>query len=258
MRLHSGMLLLVTTALMTPVAAQQAAAPPPQAWRVVETQVAPGQMTAYRQALAGLVKVAEAAKTPNNQRWHTYTSENRQITARPVERNDLLANAAMALRAAQTEMYDKWLAAMPSMSATQLTTLRNEIWIEVPDWSYSAPNAPDPGTGMAMAEVHIAPGGAAAFDSVRKDLVAFRKKIGYPYNVLALRVVLGEPRIMFVTFYDSREAFYGANAMATLVQKANAQAEWDALAARLVAPMAGEWRTSLWNYSPTLSYVPQM
>lgn len=258
MRLRSGTLLLVIATLAAPVAAQQAAAPPPQAWRVVESQVAPGQMTAYREGLAGLVKVAEAAKTPYGQRWVTYTSENRQITARPVERNDLLFNAGMALRAAQTEMYDKWLAAMPSQSATQLTQLRNEIWMEVPDWSYTAPNAPNPGTGMVMAEVHIAPGQAAAFDSARKELVAFRKKIGYPYNVLALRVVLGEPRIMFVTFIDSREAFYGANAMTALVEKANAQAEWQALGAKLVAPMAGEWRTSLWNYSTTLSYVPKM
>ena len=258
MRVHPGLLLLASSTLASTASAQQPQTPPPQIWRVIETQIAPAQLRAYRQGTEGLVKVAEAAKAPSSRRWYTYTTENRQLTARPVVRDSLLVNANAAIREAQPDMFAKWMAGLAPATVTQATQLRNEIWIEVPDWSYTAPNAPNPGTGISVAEVRIAPGQNAAFDSVRKDLAAFRKKVGYPYNVLALRVAIGEPRIVFVTFYDTREAFYGANSMAKVVEKANAQAEWDALVARLVAPIAGEWRTSLWNYSTTMSYVPKM
>jgi hypothetical protein len=250
------LLVLATTVIASPAWTQQQQPPPPQAWRVVETQVAPSQIGAYRRNLTGLVEVAKAAKAPAAQRWFTYTTENRHLQARPVERNAILANLNAPIREAQPQSFQKWLDSLTPASTTQLVTLRNEIWVEAPDWSYVAPNAPAVPGGTSVAEVHIAPGRGAAFDSVRKDFVAFRKKIGYPYSVLALRVVIGEPRVVFVTFFDTREAFFGPNSLGTLVQKANAQAEWDAMIPRLVGPMAGEWKTSLWNYARNLSYDP--
>jgi hypothetical protein len=98
---------------------------------------------------------------------------------------------------------------------------------------------------------------AAAFDTVRRDFVKFRQKIGYPYPVRAYRVVIGEPRIVFVTHFDSREAFFGKNTFMTLVEKAGAQAEWQALQARLGAAMGMEWETKLWNFNAAASYMPQ-
>ena len=80
-----------------------------------------------------------------------------------------------------------------------------------------------------MTEFRAIPGQGAAMDSSRKAFVEFRKKIGYPYSVLALRVAIGEPRFLFVTLYDSREAFFGTNALMQVVQRANAEAEWQAL-----------------------------
>ena len=250
------LLVLATTVVISPAWTQQQQAPPPQAWRVVETQVAPAQIGAYRRNITGLVKIAEAAKAPASQAWFAYTTENRQIIARRVERNAILANPTAPLREAQPEAYQKWIESLIPATTIQLVTLRNEIWVEAPEWSYVAPNAPATPGGTSVAEVHLAPGQGAAFDSVRKDFVALRKRIGYPYSVLAFRVVLGEPRVVFVTFYDTREAFFGTNAMGRLIQQANAQADWDAMIPRLVRPMAGEWKTSLWNYATDLSYNP--
>jgi len=145
----------------------------------------------------------------------------------------------------------KWIASQPPSEQ-----LRNEIWVAVPDWSY-APATPPAVTGLSVASVKIPPGKAAAFDTVRKDFVRFRQKIAYPYPVRAFRVVLGEPRIVFVTSFDSRSAFFGANALMAIVEKAGAQSDWQALQARLSGTMSAEWDVKLWNYNEAVSYIPQ-
>jgi hypothetical protein len=127
--------------------------------------------------------------------------------------------------------------------------------VAAPDWSYEPANAPTP-TGISSSTVQIPPGMGATFDTARREFVKFRQKVGYPYPVRAYRVVIGEPRIVFVTSFDSREAFFGKNTFAAFVEKAGAQAEWQALVARLGGTMGMEWDTKLWTYNPTLSYTP--
>ena len=100
-------------------------------------------------------------------------------------------------------------------------------------------------------------GKVAAFDTARRDFVKFRQKVGYPYPVRAYRVVIGEPRIVFVTSFDSREAFFGSHRFAAFVEKAGAQAEWHALQARLGGTMGLEWEVKLWNFNEAASYLPQ-
>jgi hypothetical protein len=251
MRLPS-LVMLATAVAVSPTQAQQQA--PPQAWRVVVTQVLPSQIGAYRQNTTGLVKVAQAAKSARP--WFTYTTQNRFLVARPVRRDSIMANPNAAIRQAQPDLFQKWMESTTPASVTEAEQLQNEVWVEIPDWTYTAPNAPSTVGGISITEFRGIPGQGAAMDSSRKAFVEFRKKIGYPYTVLALRVAIGEPRFLFVTLYDSREAFFGTNAMNQVVQRANAEAEWQALIPRLIGPMAAEWNSSLWDYAAALSYSP--
>jgi hypothetical protein len=134
-----------------------------------------------------------------------------------------------------------------------------QIWVAIPEWTYepATPLPPAAVTAIAVSTVQIASGATAAFDAARKDFVKLRQKVGYPYRVAAFRVVLGEPRIVFVTPFDSRAAFYGANAFMALVEKAGAQSEWQALQTRLSANMGTEWDSKVWNYNAAVSYLPQ-
>jgi hypothetical protein len=199
---------------------------------------------------AGLAKLAAAAKEPGE--IHVYTAENRTLVARRVDPKDLLANANAGIQAANPEAFRQWQASQPQGSAV----LRTEIWVEVPDQHYIPATVPEAG-GISVAEVRTVPGKGATYDSVRRDLVKFRQKIGYPYPVYAFRVVLGEPRMVYVTGYDSRDKFFGANTLAALVEKAGAGAEWQALGGRLLASMDREWKTTLWAYARDLSYLPK-
>jgi hypothetical protein len=244
--------LLGAVVLALPASAQQAPqAPQPPHYRVVEFQSPGTEMFAYRGGFEKLIKVATAAKAPASASWNVYTTENRTVVVRQVERNNLLANPNAAIMEAQREM---WQEAMASMPRTGTVQTRNEIWIAAPDWSYEPANAPE-FTGVSVADVPVAPGMGAAADSVRRDFVKFRQKIGYPYVVRAFRVVLGEPRTVYVTEFDSREKFFGVNALNALVEKANAGAEWQALATRLVATVGMDWKTTLWNYAKNMSYA---
>lgn len=251
MRLPS-LIMLATAVAVTPTEAQQQA--PPQAWRVVVTQVLPSQIPAYRENITGLVKVAQAAKSARP--WFTYATQNRFLMARPVHRDSIMVNPNAEIRRAQPDMFQQWMQSTTPSSVTHSEQLQNEVWVEVPDWTYTAPNAPSTVGGVSVTDVRVVPGQGAAMDSSRKAFVEFRKKIGYPYTVLALRVAIGEPRFVFVTLYDTREAFFGTNAMMQVVQRANAQAEWQALIPRLTRTMAMEWNSSLWDYVTSLSYTP--
>lgn len=224
-------------------------APPPPTWRVVEWRSGPTEAGAWRAGMADLVKMAQETKAPVG--FLTYSSENRTVIARRVARDAVLANPSQHIMDARPDAFQKWIAGRPPAEQ-----LRNEIWVEVPEWTYVPANAPTT-TGISVASVQIVPGKAAAFDTARRDFVKFRQKVGYPYTVRAFRVVLGEPRIVFVTAFDTREAFFGANRFQGLVEKAGAQAEWQALIPRLGAGMGLEWNVNLWDYAPASSYTPQ-
>jgi hypothetical protein len=228
-------------------AAQDAAQPP--VYRVVEWRTAPGDAGAFRAGMVDLVKLSQETKSPNG--FSVYTAENLTVVARPVQRDAILANTTRHIMDARPDAWQKWVAGRPRSEQ-----VRNEIWIAAPEWGYEPANPPTM-TGVSASSVRIPPGMGATFDTVRRDFVKFRQKVGYPYPVRAYRVVIGEPRIVFVTHFDSREAFFGKNALGALVEKAGAQAEWQALAARLGATMGMAWETKLWNYNAAASYTPQ-
>jgi hypothetical protein len=207
-------------------------------------------MVMYRERYGQMIKVAEAAKAPASAGWDVYTRENRTVVVRQVKRDSLLANPNAALMQGARELLQQTMSALPQ---TGTVTLRNEIWVHVPEWSYD-PATPVEFTGAAVTDAPIAPGQAAASDTVRRDLAKFRQKIGYPYAVHAYRVVLGVPRTVFVTLFDSREKYFGTNAMGQVVERAKAQAEWQAMLPRLVGPLGMDWETNFWNYNKNMSY----
>ena len=234
---------------LTPVIASVAQnAPEPQAYRVIQWRTAPKDAAAFRAGMVDLVKMSRETKSPNA--FNVYTAENLTVVARPVQRDAILANTVRHIQDAQPEAWQKWVAARPPAEQ-----VRNEIWVAAPEWSYEPANAPT-STGVSSSSVKIPPGMGATFDTVRRDFVKFRQKVGYPYPVRAFRVVVGEPRIVFTTSFDTREAFFGKNTFMAYVEKAGAQAEWQALQARLGATMGSEWDVKLWSHNAAASYVP--
>ena len=202
--------------------------------------------------MGDLVKLSQDTKSPTA--FRVYNAENRTIVSFEVKSDDLLGNMFAHVQKARPDDLSKWVTGRPASEQ-----LRNEIWVAIPEWTYepATPLPPAAVTAISVSTVQIASGATAAFDAARKDFVKLRQKVGYPYRVVAYRVVLGEPRIVFVTPFDSRAAFYGANAFMALVEKAGAQSEWQALQTRLSANMGSEWDSKVWNYNAAVSYVPQ-
>lgn len=208
-------------------------------------------MMTFRARFTELARMAQAARPPASAAFLVYSAENSTIVARPADPRDFLAPVNAAIRDAQPEAFRQWQATGTGGS----TVVRSEIWVEVPAQSYR-PAVEVTGTGISVAEVRVAAGKGAAHDSARRDFVQLRQKVGYPYPVYAYRVVFGEARMVYVTVFDSRERFFGVNALGTLVEKANAGAEWQALAPRLLGAMATDWTSRLWNYNASMSYQP--
>lgn len=247
--LRSGLVVLGGLAALAPQASAQQA-PAPRYYRVVEWESPPGEMAAFRTSrFGGLAQLYRDAKAATG--FVIYTTENRTAIARQVNPADLFSNPNAAVQAANPDAFRAWQAGLGGNSVVT----RSEVWVEIPAHTYEPANPPE-ATGVSSSTVRVAAGKGAAFDSARRDFVAFRKKIGYPYRVAAYRVVIGEVRNVYVTHFDSREKLFGPNALQALVEKANAGPEWQALAARLVGSMDMGWSTTLWNYNAGMSYVP--
>jgi hypothetical protein len=207
-------------------------------------------MAAFRtDRFGGLSKLYKDAKATTG--FVVYSAENRTAVARLADPKDLLSNPNAAVQAANAEAFRAWQATLGGNSRI----VKSEVWVEIPEHTYEPASAPK-ATGVSSASVTVAAGKGAAFDSSRRDFVKFRQKVGYPYPVRAYRVVIGEARNVYVTHYDSREKLFGANALAALVEKAGAGAEWQALGARLTGAMGPGWTTTLWNFNEALSYTP--
>lgn len=250
MRHRSALAVLGSLAVLSPdLSAQQTPTPP--YWRVTEWESPPAEMATFRARFTELARMAQAAKAPASSGFLVYSTENRTIVARPADPKDLLAPVNAVIREAQPDAFRQWQAKGTGGSVI----VRSEVWVEVPAHSYR-PAGEITGTGISVAEVRVAAGKGAVHDSARRDFVTLRQKVGYPYPVYAYRVVFGEARMVYVTVFDSREKFYGTNAFAALVEKANAGAEWQALAPRLLSAMDADWSSKVWNYNATMSYMP--
>lgn len=95
-----------------------------------------------------------------------------------------------------------------------------------------------------------------AFNEAIQALNTIRAEVGSPYSVQLYRVRLGQTRTVLVTFYDTQEAFHGANSMERLMAgKPAAQAAWQAALNKIMASTTSfTFRMS--SYAASQSYPP--
>lgn len=131
--------------------------------------------------------------------------------------------------------------AFAEFSTLNARTVSSEVIEEVADWSYAPAAAVADELNLAhVDELWIKPGKQQEFGELIEEFGAFFGEVGYRYPVDGHRVHFGDTgRAIFVTFYDSKEAYYGANSLDRLIAEKGAGEKWGDLLERLSAVMVG-------------------
>jgi hypothetical protein len=133
----------------------------------------------------------------------------------------------------------------------------SEILEYVPELSYR-PAQVGTESVVRVSHVMLNPDRGADYDALITDANAVRAAVGYPYRVDIYRTVVGQGRrYVVVSYYDTREAFVGANAIGRLLQSnADAQARWNTFGERNAAAVHSSSYRDM-NIAAPLSYRPQ-
>jgi hypothetical protein len=188
--------------------------------------------------------------------WHGYRDGGRFALVFPIanmaELDDVdrfnKAFRGTAGQAAWTENGAK-MSAMPY-------SLQSEVLERVPSLSYRPAQLGEE-NGIRISRTMVIAGAGQDYEAVLRDANAIRARVNYPYRVDVYRTVVGEARrYLAVTFYDSREAFNGANSLGRLLSaNPEAQAAWTPLIDRNRAAVASN-RYEDMNAAPGMTYVP--
>lgn len=113
-----------------------------------------------------------------------------------------------------------------------------EITETVPNWSYllEEAGASEQSAFIEISEYWIKPGKEMEWDALAQDFVALLAAVDYPYPTIGYRVLFGgAARMIYVTLYDSKVAFYGVNSLDRLLEAKGQTAAMEDLIEKYVA-----------------------
>jgi hypothetical protein len=179
--------------------------------------------------------IASAAQQANARdvSWYAYRDGNRIALSFPIANMAVLDDTDRFNRAFRgTAGQGAWTESIAAMN-TLPYDITTEVLERLPALSY-APARPVEESVIRVSVTTVAAGKGQDYEALIRDANAVRAQVGYPYRTEIFRTVIGEGRrYIAVTFYDSREAYAGANALSRLLSaNAEAQATWSALGVR--------------------------
>ncbi len=228
--------------------------------QVMTFRVQPSDAPAFQAMMSEVVKAAGEANLGANYGWSFW--------------NDMF-DYTLVFRVSNMAYFDdeeQWMrqfegtpgqatltAAFAEMENIEFDVLSNEIVESVNEWTY-APASGYNGAGFVhVDEIWVKSGQASQekFSELSKELVAVLGEIEFPYQVVGNRVRLGgSGRTVFVTMFDSKDAFYGKNSLENLAMEKGAHERLDALFAQLSEVITG-WEHSDMAFVPDMTYLPR-
>ncbi len=103
-----------------------------------------------------------------------------------------------------------------------------EVWEEISDWVCRPEGSDEEEVRFAhVEEMWLKPGTDEAWNELVKEFCAFFEEIGFSYQVVGHRVRIGGTgRVVFVSFFDDKGAYYGARGIEALAEGKGAIGRW--------------------------------
>ena len=145
-------------------------------------------------------------------------------------------------------------------STMSVEVTANEIVETVPSWSHllEASASSEQWAFIEVSDIWIKSGKESEWDALAQEFAALLAEIEYPYPTLGYRVFFGGAgRMIYVTLYDSREAFYGANSLERLIEAKGQTAAWAGIMEKYLAmAVRQESRQGIAKPKMGYSFVP--
>lgn len=228
--------------------------------QVVALEINPADVAKWTDGVQKIVAAAKQAKLAQNYAW-SFWQENifRYRLVYPVANMAYFDDPLQWMRQFQgTPGQATLTAAFEQLNAVQARTVSDMVLQHMPAWSRE--------TALPMAnlpyahvdEFWLKGGTEQQIDALMKDLVAFLSELGYVYPAHGYRPRLGGTgEHLIVTFFDSRENFYGKNDLERLIQTKKASARWQELLTRFTGLTTRAIHYDS-DYRPNLSYSPEV
>ena len=248
---------LLACVLAPTVAAQEETSERGQLWRVRLYEVAPAHVIPWFTAIQKIAAAAGEANLDQQWGWTVWVDFPRYYISNPVTNMAAFDDPGAWSRqwegtAGQAALEEARQALEP-LDAKLVST---EIYEHEIDWSYmpAAPAFEGAPGGADVNEFYILPGKAEEFEATVGEAIEMLGKIGYPYTMNGYRVIMGEgSKTVFLTFWDNREAYYGANSQERLLEQHGMTEAWQGLVARMLGTIS-DFKTRMLNYEPGISH----
>jgi len=244
-------------AVPSTVASAQDANTPPPVMQITTLELAPATMVAWRNGLRKMAAAAKAANLPAAEvGWWSLNEGNRTMIIRPRARDELFSNTQLRQKIAKANPEaDKEIAA--AFEGTQILGITNEILQGSPNLAYRPAQRLEgaPG-GTVTVDYTILPGQGRAFNEAIQAMNKALAQINYPYERIVVRVRMGEARTQLITFFDTRENYFGKNSIFRLSDGNQAARDGLTAARQALLKTVGSMHMSISGYSASQSYPP--
>lgn len=228
--------------------------------RVVQVQtwnVEPSDAARFEAAIEKVVEAAGQAGLTRDYGWSFYNELFTYTLVYPVENMAYFDDPDQWMRQFQGTPGEETLnAAFAEFDYVSSKVVANEIAEHLTEWTYE-PAGSDGDYGYAhVDEFWVKSGMDDEFGELVKEFMAFFKEIGYTYPIYGHRVRFGDSgRRVFVTVFDSKEAFYGSRSLDNLIEMKGAGEQWGGLLERFAKVITAAKHSDT-EYQPHLSYWP--
>lgn len=229
---------------------------PGQMWHVVTWTLNPGDVATFRQVAEQVVEAAMQANLAAEYGWGFWNNMYSYTLVSQFEPASFTDPEMWMRQFKGTPGESTLQQAFEKMASVQVRSIMEEVLQDVNGWSFEPEGSEEPAE-HGFGHVHefwLKGGVEQEFDGLIKDFMAFFKEMGYAYPVHGHRVRMGDTgRALFVTMYDTPEAYFGANSIERLVQQHNTTERWGELLERL-AQLVTAGEESFMMYQPSMSY----
>ncbi len=230
---------LLVAAAMPYTAVAQEASPGGQKLNVVTFRVLPADAARFEATTEKLVAAAQEINLDAGYGWFYWNDVFDYPLVYPIENMAYFDDPEQWVRQFQGTSVEVQVNELFGEFATiSMEVTANEILETVPNWSYLLEEAAssEQSAFIEVTDVWIKSGKDMEWDALAQEYAALLAEIEYPYPTIGYRVMFGGAgRMIYVTLYDSREAFYGTNSLDRLIEGTGQTAAWSDLMEKYVA-----------------------
>ena len=230
---------LLVAAAMPYTAVAQEASPGGQKLNVAMFRVLPADVVQFEAAVEKLVAAAQEINLDAGYGWFYWNDLFDYSLVYPFENMAYWDDPEQWVRQFQgTSAEAKMNELFEEYATISMEVTANEILETVPNWSYLLEEAAssEQSAFIEVTDIWIKSGKDMEWDALAQEYAALLAEIDYPYPTIGYRVMFGGAgRMIYVTLYDSREAFYGTNSLDRLIEATGQTAAWSDIVEKYVA-----------------------